>query len=466
MRTRTKDHAPVAAIRVLALIATIAATLAVSGVVAAGQAVTEKPASTEVGVTASEIHIAVVADVDNPIAPNVLIGARDAVQGFAKYVNASCSVRNKCLAGRKLVVDFYDSHLNPNDTRTAEIEACANDLAMVATSAVLLTTVDDMRNCKDHAGAATGIPDIPVVAAPLVQQCSDQSFPMAPPTIQCDTKDQHPQTYDANVARGYDFAKKYGDVHGIYVFTSDSEAGYNDQFASGLGGLRDASGAGKGIRSDRDFRLSGAAPQSAYTPVIQAMKAANSNYGQCALQYSCTVLLRKEAALQGVTSQVKVWDCSVQCYDKKFLQAGGPDVEREYVDTLFLPFYDRREQQANPMLANFVHYTGADKVDGFGDYAWSAAIAFRDAVNATVKAHGVNGLTRADLLAALNNIHKFDADGMLAPIDLASRTTSECHVLTQVRNGTFVRVEPTKPGTFDCNSRFLITRKLDLLPGS
>src|SRR5262249_21952578 len=145
----------------------IAATLAAPGVVAAGQAATEKPTSTEVGVTDSEIHIAVIADVDNPIAPDVLIGARDAVQGFAKYVNTSCSAKNKCLAGRKLVVDFYDSHLNPNDTRTAEIEACANDLAMVATSAVLLTTVDDMRNCKDHAGATTGIPDIPVVAAPL-----------------------------------------------------------------------------------------------------------------------------------------------------------------------------------------------------------------------------------------------------------------------------------------------------------
>ncbi len=67
---------------------------------------------------------------------------------------------------------------------------------------------------------------------------------------------------------------------------------------------------------------------------------------------------------------------------------GGADVEHEYVDTLFLPFYDPREQKANPMLANFVRYTGTDNVDGFGVYAWSAAVAFRDAVNATVKTHG------------------------------------------------------------------------------
>ena len=35
------------------------------------------------------------------------------------------------------------------------------------------------------------------------------------------------------------------------------------------------------------------------------------------------------------------------------------------------------------MLAKaFVKYTGADKVAGYGMYAWAAGIAFRDAVNA------------------------------------------------------------------------------------
>ena len=86
-------------------------------------------------------------------------------------------------------------------------------------------------------------------------------------------------------------------------------------------------------------------------------------------------------------------------------------------------------------------------------------------MNATVKAHGVNGLTRANLFAALNNIHKFNADGMIGTIDLAGRKITDCHVLTQVRNGTFVRVQPTKPGTFDCNPKYVITRQVDLLTG-
>ena len=86
-------------------------------------------------------------------------------------------------------------------------------------------------------------------------------------------------------------------------------------------------------------------------------------------------------------------------------------------------------------------------------------------MNATVKRHGINGLTRANLLAALNDIHTFDADGMLAPIDLAGRKISDCHVLTQVRNGRFVRVQPTKPGTFDCDPNYVVTRKHDLFAG-
>ena len=121
---------------------------------------------------------------------------------------------------------------------------------------------------------------------------------------------------------------------------------------------------------------------------------------------------------------MKVWDCGVQCYDKQFIAAGGADVEGEYVDTLFLPFYSKADQKANQMLANFVKYTGADKVAGFGVYAWAAGVAFRDAVNAVVKADGVNSVTRANLSTALNNIHKFNADGMFGTIDLAGRKVS------------------------------------------
>jgi hypothetical protein len=117
------------------------------------------------------------------------------------------------------------------------------------------------------------------------------------------------------------------------------------------------------------------------------------------------------------------------------------------------------------MAANFVKYTGADKAASFGAYTWAAGIAFRDAVNSIVKTDGVNGVTRKSLLAALGKIHQFDAGGMLGTIDLAGRTVSACDVTLQVKNGAFVRVHPTKPGTYSCSPKNVVTRKLDLSTG-
>jgi len=245
----------------------------------------------------------------------------------------------------------------------------------------------------------------------------------------------------------------------VYIFGSDSKSAHDSSYASG-GALRTI-----GIKSDQDFSVSGFANQSAYTPIVQYMKSKGSNFAQTTTA-SGTTLLRKEATLQGLTD-VKVWDCGVGCYDKQFIATGGSDVESQYVDTLFLPFYNKAEQKANPSTANFVKYTGADKVASFGAYAWAAGLAFRDAVNAAVKDNGgVNGVTRKTIFQELNKIHKFDADGMFAPIDLAGRGLSGCSVTMQVKNGQFVRVNPTKPGTFACSPKNIISWKLDLFTGS
>ena len=178
--------------RWLVVAVAVAVSVSALAVAAGAQSTNEAPKATDVGITPTEIHIAVVADVDNSIVPNLFKPSADAVKGFGDYINNSCKQKNKCLAGRKVVVDFYDSKLNPNETTNAEIEACTNDVAMVGTSAVFLTSVDNMRNCKDSTGAVTGLPDIPFVSTALVQQCSDQSFPMAPPQVICSTKDAAP----------------------------------------------------------------------------------------------------------------------------------------------------------------------------------------------------------------------------------------------------------------------------------
>jgi Periplasmic binding protein len=231
----------------------------------------------------------VIADVDNSFAPGLFKASVDGVKGVAKYINATGG-----LAGRKLVVDFYDSHVNPAQTREAEIQACQNDVAMVGTSAALLNTIEEMRDCPDSTGAITGLPDIPFYTGSIDHQCSSESFPIAPSALICSTKDQHPQTYQANVGRGRWYEEKFGkDLHGIYVFGNDSQAARDATFAS-VAAVRDI-----GITTDGDFDRSARATQSEYTEIVQAMKSHSSNYGQCTSSFPCTVLLRKEAALQG-----------------------------------------------------------------------------------------------------------------------------------------------------------------------
>src|SRR4029453_12806513 len=73
----------------------------------------------------------------------------------------------------------------------------------------------------DKQGAPTGIPDIPLVVTEVVQQCSPVSFPINPPNLECDTPDQHPQTYHYNPMEIPSFEKKYGDLSGYFLVPND-----------------------------------------------------------------------------------------------------------------------------------------------------------------------------------------------------------------------------------------------------
>ena len=200
------------------------------------------------------------------------------------------------------------------------IQACTQDFALVGTSALFLNSVANMQACKDKAGAATGLPDIPVVTTEVVQQCNPESYPINPPSVVCSTQNDHPQTYQGNIGHTYYYQSKYGKLHGVYIFSADLQAAYDSSFTSGIGGVRHV-----GITSDKDFAVSAMATQSAYTPIVQAMKADNSNYFGTGNAFASMDLVRKEAALQGLTS-VKVWDCTLQCYTPQLIQEGGSDV--------------------------------------------------------------------------------------------------------------------------------------------
>jgi hypothetical protein len=410
----------------------------------------EKPTATEIGVTPTEIRIAIIADVDNPIVPGVFQGSVDGVRGAAKYLNSKAGGGG--VAGRKLVVDFIDAKLNANAARNATITACGQDLAMIGTSTSALTSVDDIVNCTDQAGAATGLPDIPAING-AVEGCAPLAYPINPNAAICSTVNESPQTYQTNQGAFTYLAKQHKGLHGAYVYSNDSKA------AAATGQVLIHASTGAGIAADSTMGVSALAQQSAFTPVIQSMKSADSNYAYAIGTVNGMISLRSEAQIQGVTDPDDVWVCSAACYDKT-MHDQADVMDKTYVPLQFLPF---EEAKSNKTLSNFVKYVGADKVNAFAAYGWVATLAFADAVKAAVAEHGVNGVTRATLLEGIQTLTTFDAGGMLGTVDLANHTLSSCTLLTQFTHDKFVRVWPSKKGTFDCSPKNYVKFQADYL---
>jgi Periplasmic binding protein len=406
----------------------------------------------EVGVTADTIRIAVIADVDNPARPGLFQGVVNGVRAFAKYQNGHGK-----LAGRNVQVDFIDSKLSADEARNAVIKACQEDFAIVGTTALFFNNVGPLEQCVDKAGQATGLPDVPTLQTEVAHQCSAISFPVIASGLDCSTQNAHPQTYTARVGQIQYLKTKNKDLHGVWVIPSDLKSTVNATVPVATGEQK------AGVKSDEDlFKISALATQSDYTPVAAAIKQHNSTYAESISDYKSSVQLRKESKVQGVTS-VKVWGCALQCYDAKFLSEGGADVEGQYSSLFFVPFEEAKQNKSVDAFLKSIG--GKSKADGFAAQAWTAGLFFRDVVNNVVKADGNNGLTRARFLEEAGKIHDFKADvggqGMLGPTDVGGHQLNGCFVLTQVKNGKYVRVFPKEKGTLNCDAKNVVKLQLD-----
>jgi ABC-type branched-subunit amino acid transport system substrate-binding protein len=426
--------------------ALVSASLLATTAIGAG-AQSSKPKADEVGITDTQIRLAVIADVDNSLAPGVFKASVDAMRAWAKVVNKEGGV-----AGRKVVIDFIDSKLSPNETRNAIIKACANDFAMVGGEALFMNNVDDMVACQNQAGKAIGLPDMPGLALDPAQQCSPVTYGIIIDGPYCKTKDQNPQTYLASQGDARFFLSQNKDLHGVWLLPADLKSTKNGLIPSytamaNLGIKKDGEGFYDTFQTD---------PQSALTPVIQEIKSANSTFAYSGSDKMAS--LRKEATLQGVTS-VKVWGCTQACYSKPFLEAGGADVEGTYSVITTLPFYT--EYQLNPTLKKLVAAVGGiDKVDSNAVASWLAALLFQDAAGKAVAAGGT--FDRQAIFDALKTETKFDAQGIMGPTNVADHLEPTCIVETQVKDGKLVRVFPKKAGTFNCSPKNVVEIKLDL----
>jgi hypothetical protein len=438
----------------LALVVAVVASLTLIGTApATAQSGDGSPKATDVGVTAKEIHVATIADVDNPLAPGVFQGAKYGAEGAAAYLNSRAGGGG--IHGRKLVVDFIDSHLNANDARNGIITACQDDFATVGSAMLFLTSADDLTNCPDQAGDATGLPDMPSFSAGVVESCAPTVYGLNPPQVHCDTATKSPQKYTSSKAGGPWFVQQHGKnkLHGVMVYSSDTK-----DAARASRALLDSFVA-SGIKADQSVGVSAAAPQSAYTAFVNKMKADNSNVVD--IIGGNPILLRSEMQLQGMDLHSVVYQCG--CYSASDQFTSNPVLDGVYIWGYTLPF---EEASTNAMMRNFLKYVPKDKRDGFAVFSWAAMLAFAQAAKVTMDKHGVNGLTRANFLKdGVTTLTKFDADGMMGATNMVDKVPTDCSMVLQLKNQKYVRIWPKKQGTFDCKPSNLSTITADLVGG-
>ena len=265
--------------RWIALSVVVALAVGTTALAAGAQSSDEKPKATDVGITDKEIHVAVIADVDSPLAPNLFKGSVDGLQGWAKYMNSKAGGGG--LAGRKVVIDFYDSKLNPAETKNAEITACENDVAAVGTSAAFLTSVDEMRNCKDSRARSP--------ASPTSRFTRPRSCSSAPTNRSRLLRRRCSVTPRPNIRRPSRRTWRGATT------TSTSTARISTACTSSATipsrrvtprspawAVCVTSAALTGHQVRRGLRPSSRATQSEFTEIVQKMKSSGSNYGQAA----------------------------------------------------------------------------------------------------------------------------------------------------------------------------------------
>jgi ABC-type branched-subunit amino acid transport system substrate-binding protein len=416
-----------------------------------GAAGSGAPTASEIGITPTTINVTVPAAVSVPGAAGAFQGAVNGVNAWAQYTNDHGG-----LAGRKIHVTAIDTKLGSEAATSAFIQGCNSSVALIGTSVLLAQNFSDLDTCKDHTGVATGLPDFGVVFTEVGQQCLAASYAINPAALDCATRNQHPQTYTANPGPISYYVKKFGKLRAAFLYPSPAES------ASAKAAQVPIFTAGqtKGLTQVFTQDVSTFATRSEYTPIAAAIAANHATYVRAGLDVSSTVKLRQEAQTQNTS--VKVWDCSLPCYDSKLIGEGGPAVEGQYVNAPFLPFLGKNsEAKYNKTLATFLKYD--KQPDGFGIDAFAAGLLFTDIVNKIVAKSGVNGITRKAILDVAATEHAFNAGGMIGTTDIGNRKPTPCLVLNQVRNGDFVRVLPAAKGTFNCDPSNIVTEKLDLI---
>ena len=377
--------------------------------------------ATDIGVTATTISIASVADVTGP-QPGLFKGDLAGVRAYLAYTNSTGGVY-----GRTITQTTDDSGLDCNRTSQA-YETYAPKVFAFVGSLMLY----------DNCAAQTlkkfpKVPDVSYVLTPEHQ---------ANPT----TFSGQPSVPGQRTGPGLAFAKAFPEVKGAVGGLYPNVAGATAQW--------------------KQFRQT--FEHLGFTVVYdQAIPPTTVDYTQYVIGMrqagvKMVVLLNTAAnnakfinAAQQQSFVPPVIESPGTLYDPSFADAVGPGVTDAYVDTTTALYASPEEAKTVPGVAlyqKWMQQVAPDQaLDQFSTFGWLQGALFVQAL----KAAGPK-LTRVGLLAALKGIHTVDTGGMISSGDPGRKLPANCFLLAHYDKGTWKRFNSPATG-FDCSKPYYFT---------
>jgi ABC-type branched-subunit amino acid transport system substrate-binding protein len=375
--------------------------------------------TTDVGVTDDEIRIGVIADLGG-VVPGLFKAAVDAVEAYAAKVNSEDGIN-----GRKLVVEVFDTKTTEAGNADAYEEACPRVFASVGSeSAMDSGGIDAQTDC--------GFPDLSGFKTDPEVQALPNVFPRSSPDY-------------TGVGAARWFAEEFPDaVKNAAIFHGTPQV--TVRAAENLIEAREAVG------WRFTYRQPTAPIESNYEPYALEMR--SRGIKAFAIVHEVNSIVRLQSSLHEVKYDVDVADVNTQGYTPDYLDAVGPAGDGSYVPLAHALF---EEADQVPALAEYFEWLekvapGAEPSSN-GLTAWVRAKLFVEAAEAVGE-----DLTREKLVAELEGITDWDADGLVPPDDVGEPVPkTSCFVMAQVQGGKYVRVFPESG--FHCSPDDVYTYK-------
>lgn len=371
---------------------------------------------TDVGVTANQITIGNITSISG-VAPGLTQSAQAATEALAAYVNSGGGI-----CGRQLKVVTYDDGNDAGQNASDASQACSGDFALVGSASGF-----------DNGGASAiqGC-GIPYVGAEL----STHEMGNVPNALGASPVNAHYWPTGPAVWLHSQYPNAVSHAAMIYLnVPATAEQATSEMQAYQSAGF------------NYIYTVAVSATEPNYAPYVAKMQSAGVQYvTEYSDDNSASRLLQ---AMAQANYQPQVVDWFSEEYSQHFLSEAQGNANGDLVLMATAPY---EEAASNPGMQLFLSWLNrvapGTKHDIFGQFAWSAGLAFVQAA----KAAGTH-LTRAALLQQLQQIGAWDGGGVQPPDQsFGQKIPSRCFAYFKIQGSGFARAYPSQPNTYDCTS--------------